>query len=148
MTPGVTTILTVKKALVALFAEAVSDPTEVHYNRPNAKHPMEENVYVTDILKGHRDFKTFGSIPSGRQIEEVYAIAVEVEVQRRGTDAEGTELRAIEIGKALEQKLVQDPTLGGLVLKAIAGDFDLPSTGGSDGWFAPYTFLVDITARI
>jgi hypothetical protein len=148
MTPGDTSILAVKKALVALFTEAVSPPTEVHYNRPNTKHQMEENVYVTNILHGRREYKTLGPIARARQIEETYSISVEVEVQRRGSDAEAAELRAIEIGKALEQQFVLDPTLGGLVQEAIAGDFDLPSQGGADGWSSPYTFAVQISARI
>lgn len=147
-----TTGLAAKKALKNLFASVVEAPTEVHFNRPNTKHQPEENVYVCDVIKGHREPKTLvaGYALRTHQVEEVYLVQVDIEVLRRGTDSEGTEERAWAIASQLETALAADVTLGNLdnVQTVFVAECDQASEGGTDGWACTITLGIAVTARI
>jgi hypothetical protein len=150
MSAGFTTALRAKNKLVDIFTAAlVDEPTNAYFNRPNAKTPNpEENVYVCDIVKGHREWKNLGRPPLTNQVEEDYQILVEVELRRRGSDGKATEERAWALSVLLEEALSRNASLDGLVHHALPGDFDMTSEGGQDGWACTYTFAVVIEARL
>jgi hypothetical protein len=142
-----TTVPAVKAKLVALFKAAVSEPTEVWFNRPNEEHQLAENVYVTNV-KGARQWSGLGK-RRPNQVEENYVVEVEVEVFREGTDAEGTENRLWAIVDMLEAVL-EDPTLGNQekVQWSLAEHFAQSSEGGTDGWLCRAVLSVAVKARI
>jgi hypothetical protein len=142
-----TTVPAVKAKLVALFKAAVSEPTEVWFNRSNEDHQLAENVYVTNV-KGARQWSGLGK-RRPNQVEENYVIEVEVEVFREGTDSEGTENRLWAIVDLLEAAL-EDPTLGNQekVQWSLTEHFSQSSEGGTDGWLCRAVLSVAVKARI
>jgi hypothetical protein len=138
----------VKSKLVELFNTALEgEGTEVWFNRPSEDHQLAENVYVCGI-QGERDWAGVGR-RRPHQVEENYAVEVEVEVYRQGTDAVGPEERLWAIVDLLEEAL-EDPTLGNQenVQWALVRHFNQASVGSTDGWLCKVALSVAVKARI
>lgn len=141
-----------KKQLVTILSAALVTPAsllEVHRNRTKENHQIEENVYVTDILKGSRHWVTMrGPLPA--RIEETYHILVEIEVLRRGNEPDSTEDRCWEILGVIEDTLMVNYTLGGLngIVEAKIVGFEQTSEGGNDGWDCSALLEIFVKARI
>lgn len=140
-----------KKAIVNLLTAALADPTkplEVHRNRPVEAHQKEENVYVTDILKGGKDWAGVGRQPP--RIEENYHVAIEIEVLRRGNDGDAAEDRCWEIVATIEDILIQHYTLDGLdkIVHVHIDGFEQTSSAGNDGWDCSAVLEVAVKARL
>jgi hypothetical protein len=144
---SVSTAPAVKAKLVELFLTAVEAPTQVWFNRTNEEHQLAENVYVCGV-RGSRQWAGLGP-RRPHQVDENYAIEVDVEVFREGTDAEGTENRLWVIVEQLEAKL-EDPTLGNQenVKWTLVERFAQSSEGRNDGGLCKATLEVGVKARI
>lgn len=140
-----------KRAIVSLLKAALADPTkplEVHRNRSVAAHQKEENVYVTDILKGSKDWAGIGRpVP---RVEENYHVVIEIEVLRHSNDGDATEDRCWEIVTTIEDTLIQHYTLDGLdkIVHVHIDGFEQTSSAGNDGWDCSAVLEVAVKARL
>lgn len=143
-----TTAPAVKKRLKELFEGAVESSTQVWYNRTNTEHQNGENVYV-GAVEGNREWSGVGK-PKPHRMQEEYAVAVEVEVYRPGTDAQGAEERLWAIIAQLEAVISNDETLGGQenVQWAYVSHVKQGSKGGTNGWICPAILEIAVVARI
>lgn len=144
--PQTTTVPAVKKKLVELVAAALPGK-QVTYSHPGDAQ-RDEGVYLGDV----RGTRGYAAMRAGRKPrQEAYQVDLYCVAIRPGANAEVAEAAAFELSAAVENALAEDPTLGGLLVEAWAGEADFTSNtfiAGNEGWGCEVRLSVAISARL
>lgn len=144
--PQTSTVPAVKARLIELVAAALPGK-QVTYSHPGDSQ-RDEGVYLGDV-RGTRGYAAMRAGRKPRQEEyqvDLYCVAI-----RAGATAEKAETEAFALSATVENALAEDPTLGGLLVEAWAGEADFTSLtfiAGNEGWGCEVKLSVAISARL
>lgn len=143
------TIPAVKGALLAIL-QAVGGLSGVLVDRgvPAEPPPQNERVYVDNAVEIVREWAGIGQY----RLDEEYVIRIPVEVYLPGDDQAACEDRMWEIVALVEQAIIADLTLNGILTgpghAKPAGCEDQNSFAAPDGWISHTVLRIDCKARI
>jgi hypothetical protein len=124
----------------------------VRRGMPATQPPEPERVYIDNAVDMSREWMMLGRM----RLDESYTIRVPIEVYKNGDDQTACEDRMWTIVALVEQFVIADVTLGGL----LKGNTDRPSGMKPDGpdeqnsfatpegWFSQAVLRIDCAARI
>lgn len=131
--------------LTTLAARAGLAGVLIEWGVPAKAPPNREKVYVDDAVNVTREWAGLGQL----RIDENYSLRVHVEVFGDGDDRRATEERMWAIVAEVEQAIVLDITLAGVLnWGAKPGSMNPQTAPTDDGWLAFVTLNFDCSARI
>lgn len=143
------TIPAVKAALLTIL-QGVSGLSTVHVARgvPVDPAPNPERVYIDNAVEISREWAGIGQY----RLDEEYTVRIPVEVYLPGNDQPACEDRMWEIVALVEQAILADLTLNGILdgpgHAKPAGCEDQNSFAAPDGWISHTVLRIDCKARI
>jgi hypothetical protein len=148
---GVTSQADLKANLLeALKLRAGLDGVQVTWGWP--KTPAKEMIALTDI-RGRQEKAELGPRRRANR-EESYKLEVIVKVEKQGVDQSIATLRAYALAAELEDQLLTDSTVGGVVREAQVGGrvgdpgrFDLEEFVTSDGAGRMAVLVIDVACQ-
>ena len=141
------TVLSVKDALVELMADAVPTGVQVQYADDLDK-ALPQRVYLGDIEDAEGALVT---LRPGRR-EENYLVRVFVDVQHVAS-GRSADAKALEVLGSIETLLADDPKLAGAstppaIVSAYLERWNLQSTVTSDAWRSLIELEIRVKARL
>jgi len=141
------TVLSVKDALVELLGDSVPSGVQVQYGDDIDK-ALPQRVFIGDIEEADGQLVT---LRPGRR-EENYLVRVMIDVQHVAS-ARSADARALEVLGSIETLLADDPKFAGAtspppIVSAYLERWNLQSTVTSDAWRTLIEVEIRVKARL
>jgi len=110
--------------------------------------PQSERVYIDNAVEINREWAGIGQF----KLDEEYIVRIPIEVYQPGNDQPACEDRMWQIVALIEQAIIADLTLNGILdgpgHAKPAGCEDQNSFAAPDGWISHTVLRIDCKARI